>query len=233
MNIDIHNDIILHHSSKSGIVGDIAPISRPHCDFGKGFYMGTDEKQTQALTMPDKYTNPIYYRILFKLSEIDPQNILVLSDMDWVYFVLYNRGQLESLKNTGFYERYKNIANDKDVIIGPIADDNMRGALLDFQDGYITDVALKKCLETVDYGLQYVIKTEEACEKAVIIEQLEIKKSIDLKKLADYSTQRKIEGNNAYKLARFTSRKEGHYLDEIIAMENQKAYSNNKENDTI
>ena len=31
--------VTLYHGSKSSIVGDIAPISREHCDFGKGFYM--------------------------------------------------------------------------------------------------------------------------------------------------------------------------------------------------
>ncbi len=32
----------LYHGSKDGIRGTIAPISRDRCDFGKGFYMGTD-----------------------------------------------------------------------------------------------------------------------------------------------------------------------------------------------
>lgn len=34
--------IILYHGSKSGIKGRIAPISREKCDFGAGFYMGTE-----------------------------------------------------------------------------------------------------------------------------------------------------------------------------------------------
>lgn len=29
--------ITLYHGSKTGIRGSIAPISREHCDFGKGF----------------------------------------------------------------------------------------------------------------------------------------------------------------------------------------------------
>ena len=39
----------LYHGSKSGIVGEIAPTSRDVCDFGKGFYMGTE--RTQPLTL--------------------------------------------------------------------------------------------------------------------------------------------------------------------------------------
>ena len=41
--------VLLYHGSKSGITGAIAPNSRPQCDFGKGFYMGTEA--SQALTL--------------------------------------------------------------------------------------------------------------------------------------------------------------------------------------
>ena len=43
--------ILLYHGSKSGIVGDIAPKSREMCDFGKGFYMGTEPGQPLTLNM--------------------------------------------------------------------------------------------------------------------------------------------------------------------------------------
>ena len=41
--------ILLYHGSKSGIIGDIAPKSREMCDFGKGFYMGTEPGQPLTL----------------------------------------------------------------------------------------------------------------------------------------------------------------------------------------
>ena len=37
--------ILLYHGSKSGIEGNIEPKSRSKCDFGKGFYMGTEPGQ--------------------------------------------------------------------------------------------------------------------------------------------------------------------------------------------
>lgn len=42
--------VTLYHGSKSGICGAIAPISRKRCDFGKGFYMGSDRTQPLTLT---------------------------------------------------------------------------------------------------------------------------------------------------------------------------------------
>ena len=56
------NEIItLYHGSKSGIRGAIAPISRKHCDFGKGFYMGTN--RTQPLTLICNYPKAKIYTL--------------------------------------------------------------------------------------------------------------------------------------------------------------------------
>ena len=41
--------VLLYHGSKSGVEGKIEPKSRPHCDFGKGFYMGTEANQAITL----------------------------------------------------------------------------------------------------------------------------------------------------------------------------------------
>ena len=41
--------IRLFHGSKSGIKGKISPISRSLCDFGQGFYMGTEKEQPMTL----------------------------------------------------------------------------------------------------------------------------------------------------------------------------------------
>lgn len=215
--MNFYNDIILHHSSKSGITGQIRPISRDNCDFGKGFYLGTMEKQTMSLVLPDKYTDPVYYRINLKLSEIPKEHILFLKDMEWAYYVIFNRGCFDDVKNTAFYEKYKHLGDNKDVIIGPIADDNMRSALLDFEEGYITDVTLKKCLESIDYGLQYTLKTNFACSKTEILEQIHIKKDLDLSEIKNFAQKRKNDGVEIYKQIRKNNRREGKFVDEIIS----------------
>ena len=50
--------VLLYHGSKSGIEGPIEPKSRKQCDFGKGFYMGTDPGQ--ALTLICDYDKSKY-----------------------------------------------------------------------------------------------------------------------------------------------------------------------------
>lgn len=85
-------DIVLYHGSRGGIKGEIQPISRVRCDFGKGFYMGESQEQVKGLIADD--TSPIFYTVKFKLSEIPMDRILVLDGMNWVYAVLANRKRI-------------------------------------------------------------------------------------------------------------------------------------------
>ena len=92
------NICILYHGSRGGISGDIKPISRIHCDFGKGFYMGTNQNQVKSLVSNDP--NPYYYRLELNIDCLDKDRVLQLTDMDWAYFVLFNRGKLKSVKDS-------------------------------------------------------------------------------------------------------------------------------------
>lgn len=60
--------VTLYHGSKSGIYNAIAPISRKHCDFGKGFYMGTN--QIQPLTLICNYPKAKIYTLSVDLSNL-------------------------------------------------------------------------------------------------------------------------------------------------------------------
>lgn len=65
--------IILYHGSKSGINGPIAPISTDRCDFGKGFYMGTD--RNQPLTLICNYPEAKLYTLSVDLSDLKTVDI--------------------------------------------------------------------------------------------------------------------------------------------------------------
>lgn len=91
------NEIVtLYHGSKSGIRGAIAPISRDRCDFGKGFYMGTD--RAQPLTLICNYPNAKLYTVSVDLSGLKILDVEV--GLDWALLVSYNRGKMESVKHT-------------------------------------------------------------------------------------------------------------------------------------
>ena len=88
--------VTLYHGSKSGIVGDIAPTSREHCDFGKGFYMGTE--MAQPLTLICNYPDAKLYTVKVDLSGLKILDIEV--GIDWALLVAYNRGKMDSVKGT-------------------------------------------------------------------------------------------------------------------------------------
>ena len=173
----------LFHGSKGGIVGEIKPCSRIRCDFGKGFYTGTDEYQAKSLVYNEEM--PIFYELHFDIEQIPNQKILYLNaDMDWAYFVLYNRGKLEHIKNTVLYKHLALLEKQYDIIIGPIADDNMTAAIKDFINYRITDRAFLECIKIIDYGEQVVAKTEKACKYFSIVREQELdnRDSVDILK---------------------------------------------------
>lgn len=85
------NRILLYHGSKAGIEGKIEPKSRKQCDFGKGFYMGTDPGQ--ALTLICDYEKSKFYVVSVATDTL--AQIEVPADIDWAMLVAYHRGRME------------------------------------------------------------------------------------------------------------------------------------------
>lgn len=67
-----------------------------------------------------------------------------------------------------------NEINRNDVIIGLIADDRMNEIYPKFFMNAITDKCLSECLKCVNYGNQYVFKTQKGCNAITIINQTNI-----------------------------------------------------------
>lgn len=136
------NEIVtLYHGSKSGIRGKIAPISRERCDFGRGFYIGTD--RTQPLTLICNYPDARIYTLSADLSDLRILDIEV--GLDWALLVAYNRGKMDAIKGSAIYDRFFN--------------------------GEITDMALVNSLSALKPGRQYAALTEKACKKIRILDE--------------------------------------------------------------
>ena len=165
--VDTDNKLILYHGSKKGITGDVAPISREECDFGRGFYMGTST--LQPLTLICNEDKPKFYAV-----ELDLTGLKVLTvdvGMDWAMLIAYHRKEMESAKGTAVYEKYAHMADGYDVIIGYIANDRMYTELFRFFNKTLTDVALIHCLSALDLGKQYVAISEKACRQIKILKE--------------------------------------------------------------
>ena len=208
---DTDNKLVLYHGSKKGIVGDIAPISRSECDFGSGFYMGTNT--LQPLTLVCNEDKPRFYTV-----ELDLTGLKVLTvdiGMDWAMLIAYYRKEMESAKGTPIYEKYAHMADGYDVIIGYIANDRMYTELSRFFNKTLTDIALINCLSALDLGKQYVAISEKACKQIKILKE-EPLSQLELSLLKDMSAERRKEGIALAEEIEVKYRREGKFFDEIL-----------------
>ena len=208
---DTDNKLILYHGSKKGIVGDIAPISRSECDFGSGFYMGTNT--LQPLTLVCNEDKPRFYTVELNMTGLKVLTVEI--GMDWAMLIAYYRKEMESAKGTPIYEKYAHMADGYDVIIGYIANDRMYTELSRFFNRTLTDVALINCLSALDLGKQYVAISEKACKQIKILKE-ESLSQLELSLLKDMSAERRKEGIALAEEIEVKYRREGKFFDEIL-----------------
>ena len=203
--------ILLYHGSKSGIKGDIAPVSRVHCDFGRGFYMGTIPEQ--PLTLICGFEESHFY-----VMSVDVSNLSVLSveaDLEWAMLVAWHRGKMESVKGTTFYDQYAKMTANVDVVKGPIADDRMFYVLDNFFEGNITDQALISSLSALRLGEQYVAITPKACSRIQIEQEIPLS-FFEKKALQEKAEENRIQGVSMANVICRKYRREGVFFDEIL-----------------
>ncbi len=203
--------VLLYHGSKSGIQGKIEPKSRPQCDFGKGFYMGTEV--SQALTLICDYEKSKLYLVSIELNKL--ATLEVPADINWAMLVAFHRGKMEKIHETALYEKYRGMMSGKDVIIGSIANDRMFYVIDNFFVGNITDAALVNSLSALQLGKQYVAISVKGC-KAVRIE-----KEIEISYLERLFIKDVAESNRARGISMATDicknyRREGLFFDELL-----------------
>lgn len=203
--------VTLYHGSKSGIVGEIAPTSREHCDFGKGFYMGTE--MAQPLTLICNYPDAKLYTLKVDLSGLKILDIEV--GIDWALLVAYNRGKMDPVQGTAIYNRIAEMADGCDMLIGFIANDRMFVVLDRFFKGEITDEALVHSLSALKLGKQYVALTEKACKQIEIVEEKALSDA-DRETLRIESEENRSKGVALADEICRQYRREGRFFDEIL-----------------
>lgn len=203
--------VVLYHGSKSGLVGDIAPISRERCDFGKGFYMGTTPEQ--PLTLICDFEESKFYVVSIDVSEL--ATVEIPADINWAMIVAYHRGRMEKIKGSVFYNKYSTMTSGKDLAVGSIANDRMFYVIDNFFMENITDIALVSSLSALQLGRQYVALTEKACRAIKVEKEIELsffEKKV-LRKVSEGNRKKGIElANEICK----SHRRQGKFFDEIL-----------------
>lgn len=202
---------VFYHASRSGILGNIQPISRSKCDFGKGFYMGTNPLQPLTLVCNEK--NPKLYTVEFDMKDLRVLDVEI--GLEWAMLIAYYRGYMDEEVGSIIYEKYAHMADGYDVIIGYIPNDRMYQVLTDFFERRITDAALISSLSALKLGRQYVAITQKACDHIKIKKERPLQK-LDLMILKDKSVVRRKEGITLADKIITEHRRDGRYFDEIL-----------------
>ena len=203
--------VLLYHGSKSGIEGDIAPKSRKQCDFGEGFYMGTEP--SQALTLICDYESAKFY--IVSISVDDLAVLDVPADLKWAMIVAYHRGRMKKIKDTPFYNKYQDITKEKDLVIGSIANDRMFFVIDNFFIGNITDAALINSLSALELGKQYVAVTQKGCDAVRIEKEIPIS-YLEKLFIKEVSEANRVKGSSMANDICRSYRREGLFFDEIL-----------------
>lgn len=203
--------VLLYHGSKAGIEGSIEPKSRKQCDFGQGFYMGTEP--SQALTLICDYEKSKFYIVSIGTDEL--AHIEVPANIDWAMLVAYHRGRMEKINGTAFYNKYRDMTANKDLIIGNIANDRMFFVIDNFFVGNVTDAALINSLSALQLGKQYVAVSQKGCDAVRIEAEVNLcyLERLFMKDIAEENRARGISlANDICK----NYRREGMFFDEIL-----------------
>lgn len=203
--------ILLYHGSKFGIEGPIEPKSRKQCDFGSGFYMGTDPGQ--ALTLICDFEKSKFYMVSINMEELDYLD--VPANIDWAMLVAYHRGKMEKIKGTPFHSKYSNMAGKKDLVIGSIADDRMFYVIDNFFVGNITDQALVNSLSALQLGRQYVAVSQKGCD-AVRVEKEVFLSYLERQFVMEIGEKNREKGISLASDICKKYRREGLFFDEIL-----------------
>lgn len=212
-------DVRLYHGSKSGLTGAIAPVSRDVCDFGSGFYMGTEE--THPLTLICHGESPKFYEIDFDRDGLRLYNFK--PDIEWAMFVAWNRRVIPERFRVYYDEKFLPIVRDSDVIAGKIANDRMVVVLDWFFSDFISDVGLLMSLQALGLGDQYCAKTQKACEHVKIVSERALSPD-ECVALRERSEGQRAAAIKMVDRIRLEHRRDGMFFSEIIERETGRSW---------
>lgn len=215
---------LVFHGSDGGIKGEIdCSYSSALCDFGSGFYTGTNLEQAEN-RISNKQNGILY---AFEYAQIghaqtgravETRNGYEFQDdVLWALYIAYNRKN--KYINFGQYaEITKKIddINRHSIVVGKIADDKISSVYDDFIKGIITDKSLVECLQLVKYGNQIVFKNNEDLKNSL--------KFVDSYVLTKEMRERSVEWNKGMKAnmdsdidrIKRKNRREGRFIDECM-----------------
>lgn len=144
-------------------------MCRPYKDFGQGFYLTDIEKQAEKMAIRvariygEKPIVNIYeidddFKDFKDLKDLKIKNFGIQTTEEWARFVMNNRSRVfTDIKNV-----LCNKDNKYDIVIGPVADDNMALLFRQYENEIIDFETLVKGMIYKETSSQYSFHTEKS-----------------------------------------------------------------------
>ena len=162
----------LYHGSNIAIDNINLAMCRPYKDFGQGFYLTDIEKQAEKMAIRvariygEKPIVNIYeidddfkdFKDFKDLKDLKIKNFGIQTTEEWARFVMNNRSRVfTDIKNV-----LCNKDNKYDIVIGPVADDNMALLFRQYENEIIDFETLVKGMIYKETSSQYSFHTEKS-----------------------------------------------------------------------
>ena len=159
----------LYHGSNIAIDNINLAMCRPYKDFGQGFYLTDIEKQAEKMAIRvariygEKPIVNIYeidddFKDFKDLKDLKIKNFGIQTTEEWARFVMNNRSRVfTDIKNV-----LCNRDNKYDIVIGPVADDNMALLFRQYENEIIDFETLVKGMIYKETSSQYSFHTEKS-----------------------------------------------------------------------
>lgn len=147
--------MILYHGSNTEISKIDLAMCKPYKDFGKAFYLTTILQQ--AREMAEKVAERFGGTPTINVFEFDENfcsdlqvKTFSIANQEWAEFVMKNRN------------RNSTIMDDYDLVVGPVANDDIAMLFRTFSFGFISIDSLVQGLKYRKLNNQYAFKTNKA-----------------------------------------------------------------------
>lgn len=154
----------LYHGSNTKIEKIDLSKCKPYKDFGQGFYLTEIREQAEKMASRTAHIykgEPVVTRFEFDESALATLSVKIFDEPneEWALFVLANRSKENQQPTHSF-----------DIVIGPVADDDIAQLFRNFNDGYINLAMLVEGLKYKKISSQYFFHTETAIKYLKVYE---------------------------------------------------------------
>lgn len=157
--------MILYHGSNLEINDIDLNKCRPNKDFGKGFYLTDIPEQAKKMARRVSLIyggDPIVTYFVADMDKLMNGGLSIrvfdYPDIAWARFVMNNR----SGKNIDVHSPECNLLNQYDIVIGPVANDDMALLFRQFAEGFIDIGILTREMTYKKLTNQYSFHTQRA-----------------------------------------------------------------------